>query len=342
MCGDQSFLYLHMRITLFCLLNLLYLGLSAQLFPELGAQRAGISALTFLKIEVSPRSAALGSANICLTGDAYSTYTSPATAAEVETFSVAASNTFWVADMNYSFLSAIMPSRIGNFGVSLSALNSGPMDVRTTFQPLGTGEKFYANYYTAAFTYSQQLTEQFSYGLTAKYVHEQLAEFSAGTAMFDLAFLYQTDIKELRFAVMVQNFGLNSSLSGEIDNPSGFNDLGFTLDDYPAPTLFKLGVSFVPYRSEEKNQSLTAMLQLNHPNDNAENLRMGLEYNYRDLLFLRAGYKINVQDQPNPTAGLGVRMRIGKHPLMMDYGFDPMQFVGVIHRVGLSFSVNKS
>lgn len=316
------------------------LSAQAQLFPNLGGQRTGISSLTFLKIEVSPRAAALASSNIALDGDAYSTYTNPATLADVQSFSLAASNTFWAADINYAFLSAALPSKVGNFGVSVSALTSGAMERRTVFQPEGTGEFFYATYATAGLTYSQQLTDQFSYGVTAKYVREQLAEFSANTVVFDLGFVYRTDFKELSFAVMLQSFGFGSTLSGSVNDPDTFNPKDLDLQSYPAPTLFKLGASMVPYRDD--TQALLVSLQLNHPNDNAENIRLGLEYDYKSLLFLRAGYKINVEDQNRPTAGIGLRMRLGRHPMIMDYAVDPMKYLGWIHRVGLSFSVNKS
>ena len=329
-----------MRLIIPCLLFLLPLSLCAQLFPALGAQRAGISSLTFLKMEVSPRAAALAGANVCLSGDAYSAYTNPATIAEVSSFSLAAANTFWVSDINYAFLSAIVPTKFGNLGFSLSGLSSGPMKVRTVFQPEGTGEYFYANYLTAGLSYSQQLTDQFSYGVSAKYVYEGLAELSANTGVLDLGFLYRTDFKELRFAVMVQSFGVNSTLKGTLEQRNVLAGRPLELESYPAPTVFKLGISMVPFRNTTGDQVLTTLLQLNRPNDNAENIRLGVEYSYKSLLFLRAGYKINVKDQNYPTAGVGLRMRVGKHPLMFDYAFDPMKFLGNVHRIGLSFRMN--
>lgn len=316
------------------------LGLQAQLFPQLGAQRAGISALTFLKMDVSPRSAALGSANICLTGDGYSTYTNPATLAEVEHFALAAANTFWVADINFAYLSASTPTKRGMLGFALSGLNSGRMPVRTSFQPEGTGEYFYATYMTAGLTYSQRLTDQFSWGVSAKFVQERLAEFTANTGVADLGFLYNTDFKDLRFAVMVQSFGPNSQLKGNRDRDPVFFPKPISLDDYPAPTVFKLGISMIPWKNEAGDQSITTLLQLNHPNDNAENIRIGVEYNYKDLFYLRAGYKLNVDDQNMPTAGIGLRMRAGKHPLILDYAFDPMRYLGMVHRVGLQLHWN--
>ena len=214
------------------------------------------------------------------------------------------------------------------------------MEVRTEFQPDGTGEYFYATYLTAGLTYAKELTDRFSYGLTAKYVHERLADFSANTAVADLGFLYKTDYKDLRFAVVVQNFGVNSTLKGNFDKDSTFTVNAPSLESYPAPTIFKLGISIVPWRNEAEDQSLTTSLQLNHPNDNAENLRLGVEYTYHELIFLRAGYKLNVKDQNYPTAGLGLRMRVGRHPLLFDYGYEPMRYLGAVHRIGLSFTLN--
>jgi len=334
-----DFMAIHRLLFLFLAICLGTFPLHAQLFPELGAQRAGISALTPLKIEVSPRAAGLAGANICLTGDAYSVFTNPATMAEVEGFSIAATHTFWAADINYSYLNVGQQTKLGNFAFSLGGFNSGAMPVRTTFQPNGTGELFYAIYLMAGVSYAKQLTKQFSWGTNIRFVHERLAEFTSNTPVIDIGFLYELDIKEIRFAVMVQNFGPNSTLSGFREIDTVFNNGTPTLEPYPAPTIFKLGISMVPYRSGDGQHVLTTMLQLNHPNDNAENLRLGVEYCYRDLLFLRAGYKINVSDQRMPTAGLGLRMRMGRHPLVLDYAFDPLQFLGVVHRLGLSLSI---
>ena len=48
-------------------------------------------------------------------------------------------------------------------------------------------------------------------------------------------------------------------------------------------------------------------IQLEHPNDNSENIRIGVEYAYLNLIFLRTGYKINVLGQKAPTFGAGFK-----------------------------------
>ena len=127
------------------LLGLVPLTTQSQILPQLGGQRAGISALTFLKIDVSPRAAGMGGASICLPGDGYSTQINPASVMELDNLNVTAGNTFWVAGINHSFVSAAKPfGNIGSFGLSVATLNTGAMERRTEFQPNGTGEKFYA------------------------------------------------------------------------------------------------------------------------------------------------------------------------------------------------------
>lgn len=312
----------------------------AQLLPRLGGQRAGISALTFLKIDPSPRSAALASSNLTLSGDGFSTYVNPAAISELDDLTIAASNTFWVAGINFAYASASKKfGNIGHFGLSATSLTTGKMERRTEFQPEGTGEYFYASYTAIGLSYSKKLTDMFSFGGTLKYVNETLAEFTAHTGVLDLGFLYTTDFKDLKFAVMLQSFGTNSKLKGDYD-PVGFVPRDVATEGYPSPTIFKLAVSMVPYKTEDK--SLFVAVQLNHPNDNAENIRIGTEFEYKQLLFLRAGYKINVKDQNYPTFGMGVRMRIGKHPLMFDYAADPTRYLGMIHRIGLTFALNRS
>jgi hypothetical protein len=314
-------------------------SLRAQILPALGAQRAGISALTFLKIDVSPRTAGMAGCGVAISGDAYSTQVNPAQLVDLQGFSMAASNTFWVAGINHAFAAGALPTKkAGVFGVSVTSLTTGAMERRTEYQPDGTGEYFYASNTAVGFTWAKQLTEQFSWGVSAKYVNERLAEYTANTGVVDVGLLYKTDVKDLKFAVMLQSFGLNSKLKGNYV-PDGATVDSLALKAYPAPTVFQLGASMVPFKKE--NQSLTVGLQLNHPNDNAENIRIGLEYEYRQLLFVRAGYMLNVKDHSLPTAGLGIRTRIGKHPMSMDYSVDPTKYLGWIHRVGLTFSLNK-
>ncbi len=327
-----------MRLLL--LFFLLFSTLYAQLFPNLGVQRAGISALTFLKINISPRSAALGENTVTLNPDGYAWFTNPAAASLIyQGPAFAISHTFWFVAIQYAFASGIIPLKndaaIGGY---VAGLSSGKMEKRTVFQPQGTGEYFYATYVTAAFAYSKKLSDRFSYGLALKYINETLDQFVAHTAVMDVGFLYRLSFKDIRFGVMLYNFGPNSRLrpKKEVNLPLRQNPI--TLESFPPPTLFALGFSITPWKKDKS--ALRLFAQLNHPNDNPESYHIGLEYMHRSVLFFRVGYKINVADQPYPVAGMGIKTRIGRHPLFIDYGFMPHRYLGSVHRVGAYLQMN--
>ncbi len=328
-----------LHLGLFILILWEHQFLYAQLFPQLGAQRAGISALTFLKIDSSPRSAGMGGSQVAISGDAYAVSYNVAALADNEQINFAGANTFYVAGTNHAFFSAMVPNiKLGNFALHATSFTTGAMERRTEFQPLGTGEYFYAYNVAVGLAYAKKLTEMFSYGVSFKYINETLDRFVAHTAAIDLGFLYRTDFKDLKFAVSLQNFGPNSKLKGSKPNLPLSKDQK-ELESNPSPTNFSLGISILPIK-KEKHQLLTA-IQLNHPNDNAENIRIGIEYGFNQLLFIRTGYKINVKDQPYPTFGFGVKSSFTKHPLIIDYAVDPTLYLGWIHRIGISLYLNK-
>ena len=312
----------------------------AQVFPNYGGERAGLSALNFLKNDINPRSLGMGGASVALNGDGYSIFNNPAALADLEAVNYTLSNYFLGAGSNQSFVGAMYPNKrkTGTFAASINALNSGTIMERTEFQPQGTGREFNVINMAFGLTYAQKLSEQFSLGVTLKYVYENIADYTNHTAGVDIAFLYKTDFKDLQFAVAVLNFGSNSALSNNNnDLPVDFNrTIGIALENDILPAVFSLGVSAIPWRKDK--QSLLTAIQINHPNDNAENIRFGFEYNWADIFFARAGYKISVQGQNWPTAGIGLRAMQAGRPLYIDYSINPTTFLGTQHIIGLRFA----
>ena len=95
----------------------------------------------------------------------------------------------------------------------------------------------------------------------------------------------------------------------------------------------------VPIKTELRK--LTVMLQLNHPNDNAENMALGVEYEYNKVFFMRAGYKINVKNQEIPSVGLGLISRIGRNPLHIDYAVSSDNALSLNHTIGIALYLNQ-
>jgi len=312
--------------------------LQAQILPNLGGQRAGLATFSFLKNDVNPRSAAIGGASVAVNTEGYSTFSNPAYGADLSGVNASYSSYFVGAGVHQGYFSVIMPTENASaFGVSVNFLNSGEMDVRTEFQPDGTGQKIYASTVGVGLTYSKRLSDMFTFGTTVRYINESLAEYKNNTFTIDLGFAYQTDWKDFSFAVMLQNFGGNSTLKGdylEVD----FNRNGVPLDNYVSSSVFRLGFSMVPFKRDK--QSLAVNFELQHPSDNAENFRIGLEYEYLKLIYFRAGYKMNVEGHKWPVFGLGVRTHVGVHKLVFDYAAVPTSHLGFQNTLGLSFTIN--
>jgi len=310
-----------------------------QLIPNLGGQRTGISALDFLKLDVDPRADAMAGAQVSYQGDAYSANWNPASMTDVKGVAFATSDKVLPADVQNSYVSAMIPDkRQGCWGFTLTNMNSGAIDKTTEFQPQGTGQVVYDDDFALGVSYAKELSDMFSLGVTAKYIRQQMAEFNVNTAAIDLAFLYKTDYRDLRFAIMIQSLGPTSTLTGSFDQTS-FITQTQTTSPFSASTVFKMGFSFTPY--DDGARQFRMQFQLNHPGDNAENIAMGMEYNYLKIVSFRAGYNFNFLDHSYPSFGIGIHSHIGRNIVMIDYAFMPTNYMGNVQNIGISMNINK-
>lgn len=330
-----------MKVRLLIIAFSLSCVVKAQLIPNFGGERAGLSTLSFLKNDISPRSLGLGGASAALNGDGYSILQNPAGMYEMEGQAWAMTNSFLGAGINQAFLSAIFPlkNKTSAIGGSLNTLTTGAIEERTEFQPMGTGRIVYGTNLAAGISYSQQLSDQFALGATIKYVYENLADFTNHTAAIDVGFRYKLDVRDLQFAVLLTNFGGNSSLSGSYLASSFNRNTVANLESNTLPNVFSIGVSITAWENEQHH--ILGAFQLNHPNDNSENYRLGAEYNYLKILFVRTGIRMNVKGQAYPSMGVGVRTNIGAHSLYIDYATNPTEFLGWQHLIGLNFNINR-
>jgi long-subunit fatty acid transport protein len=303
----------------------------AQLFPVLGGQRAGISTAQFLKIGVGGRAAALGESFVAISDDASALYWNPAGLAQFKENQIIFSHNIWLVDINHDFLGAVYHLDLDNtFGISLTSLSMDKMPVTTEFAPFGNGEYFGFSDIALSVSYARRMTEQFSFGGTVKYIEETLDKLKMRGVMIDIGTYYRTGLGSTRFAVTVSNFGAELAPDGDIVLVG--NRKKSEWQSFAPPTIFRIGFAFEPYQSEE--HILTTSIQLNHPNDNSENVSVGAEYSWRRILFLRGGYKINVDEQ-DYSFGAGVNVPISIAEFTFDYAFANFERLGSAHRFSI-------
>lgn len=320
------------KILIITVLSLLSFNkLNAQLFPVLGGQRAGISTAQFLKIGVGGRASAMGDAFVAIANDASALYWNPAGLTQFSEHQIIFSHNNWVVDINHDFIGGVYHLDDANsFGIAFTALTMQKMPVTTEFAPFGTGEYFGFSDIALAVSYSRKMTDQFSFGGTIRYIEETLDKLKMRGVMIDLGTFYWTGLGTTRFAVAVSNFGNNLAPDGEVFLVGKRTVSEW--QEFAPPTVFRIGFAFEPYQDDEN--IITTSIQLNHPNDNSENVSAGFEYGWNRTLFLRGGYKFNVEEQ-NFTFGAGVNVPISIAQFSLDYAYSNFSKLGSAHRFSI-------
>lgn len=317
---------------------------AAQLVPNLGGQRAGISAFQFLKIGVGARGVAMGEAFVAVTNDASSLFWNPAGLVQTPDNEVFVAHTEYLADIQHEYLGAMYHVTDADvIGLAFTALHMDDMEITTETQPLGTGRYFGFGDVGIGLSYARKMTDQFSFGATVRYVEETLDALKMRSVMVDLGTYYWTGLGTARFAVVISNFGSDVTPAGTVTPADGtpINDF----QSFSLPTLFKLGFAMEPLLTDE--QRVTASVQLNHPNDNAENVRLGVEYAWQNTLFVRGGLKRTIgqrllaadeTSEESFTLGAGFRVTTTVSTVTADYAFADFGRLGALHRFSVTLS----
>jgi len=101
------------------------------------------------------------------------------------------------------------------------------------------------------------------------------------------------------------------------------------------PTIFRVGTSADLIKSAD--QRLLGSLEFSHPPDNSERLNLGVEYGFRNYVFLRGGYNINY-DAEGIAGGVGFHFPVSvAGQADLDYAYTDLKDLGGTHRFSLKF-----
>lgn len=322
-------------LTLILFLSFFHVGkIGAQLIPNLGGQRSGTAAVQFLKIGVGARAVGMGESFVAVANDASALFWNPAGISAFQKNQLLLSHINWLVDIKHDFIGYVHHlDGTNSIGVSFSALYLDEMQETTEYQPFGTGNYFSFGDIGVGLTYGRKMTDRFSFGITLKYFQETMAEVKMHGMMVDLGTFYWTGFGTSRFAVCVSNFGNQVKPTGSYINRDGMKIDKF--QSFSPPTIFKVG--FAAELCQTLTNRLTTSIQLNHPNDNAENVNLGFEYSWREYFFLRSGYKLNVDEETfSVGAGFNVPMKI--IDLAVDFAYSNFGRLGDVTRFSILMS----
>jgi hypothetical protein len=303
----------------------------------------GTSGAQFLQIPVGARPAAMGGAYISQANDAAAVFWNPAGIVHVAANEVLFGHTSWWATVELNHAAYVLTLEdVGSFGVSLTSLTMDRMEVTTELEPEGTGTFFDAQDLMIGLTFARRLTEDFSVGITAKYINQQIWNESAGGIAFDVGTQYHIGFRDLTIAMSMTNFGPDMTYDGldlnrKVDENPSVPDNRLTPaqlapEAYALPLHFQVGLSMTAYSTEDFGVVVAA--DVTHPNDNDERINVGAEARVLEYLFLRGGYRFGY-DTETGTFGAGVKAPLGDARVMFDYAYALYDLLPDVHRFSL-------
>lgn len=317
------------------LLPLLAPALRAQeLVHNFGEERAATTVLNFLKIGVGARAEGMAQAFVGVADDASALYWNPAGISSLKGNHVALHHLEWPADIDYTWLGytrELNPNL--HVGLAYGQLATDEMAVTTEDHPDGDGRSFYFTDQFLQATGAFQLTNQFSCGVSVRYVREDIAEVTMDGLLLDVGTHYRTGWKDLAVAVSLVNFGGQFTPEGSW-TPAEADARARGYEDFSAPTIFRLGSSMHLLQIED--HSLLGALQINHPVDNSESYDLGFEYDWRHATFLRAGWKFN-GGQESWTAGAGLSFEHWGLGVRLDISYSEFGLLNNSRRLSTQF-----
>ncbi|HXI21169.1 MAG TPA: PorV/PorQ family protein [Gemmatimonadales bacterium] len=309
------------------------MGLAATTVVPLAAQSQtdntgyGGTSAEFLLLGAGARGAALGGAYSALTNDVTALYYNPAGLAQMSRPQAMVSTYSYVASTRYSWVGIAMPMGGGAraLGLSVGSFGFSDQPVYTLENPDGTGETYSVSETFLAGTYSQNFSDRFSAGFTAKMVTDHLGSTAAtGFAVdFGTNFHAMVGDRPIRAAFVIQNLGTNlkhdgSALEtgvtrqpplGTVNIPQELQPVRLKTSSWGMPVQFRVGVAL-----DVLNQGMNRVAVLGEftqPVNTKPGAGAGLEWALSNVgnsgfsLAARGSYTLQPDNKLDPGNGAG-------------------------------------
>lgn len=316
--------------------------------PVAAQTKTGTTIGTFMLIEPGARIAAMGNAGVSLGGGLEAAYYNPGAIGRLEKHQASLSHSEWIAGIDFNHVAVSFPlGGAGSLLGTVTQLGSGDIDVRTTTQPLGTGERYDVSDVAIGLGWGRPITDRFTAGAQVSWLQERIWNSTMSTLVFHLGTLYTLSDGGVVLGASFSNLGIGGGFSGSDlrvtydqdpdvngDNPALPADI-YT-EDHAVPVLLRFGAS-IPVRIDPRNSLCFAMDAL-YPSDNSQSLNLGGEYAYKELFALRAGWQNLFKEDAEGglTLGAGVTGDLNNAlGFRFDYAYADMGRLEAAHRMTL-------
>ncbi|MGE5409726.1 MAG: PorV/PorQ family protein [Clostridiales bacterium] len=283
---------------------------------SLKAQTAGNTGLTFLKIGFGARNISMGDIGTVSANDVSALFYNPAYFAESNSTELFFSHNQWIQDVR----SEIFGASISVLGIPLAfGINTTTVsDIEIRTMPGQADAKFNASYFAGSISTGFHLTENISFGATAKYLYEGLLADEANGLGFDFGAIYKTPLEGLNLGAVVRNLGSMNELRKQATKlPTDIRfGAAYNYDLININSVLNLGAEFQKYTGSDESH-----------------VNLGAEIIYEDMVSLRAGYQQGFENR-GFSAGLGIKW----YNLGFDYAVTPFSLdFGTSHTISIKF-----
>lgn len=306
-----------------------------------GGNRIGTAGAAELLIPVGPRGIAMGEANAATSYGLESLFWNPAGVAKMNNSSqLIFSHMSYIADIGVEY--GAVAANFEGFGalaLSIKALSVGDIPVTTTQNPDGTGATFSPQMIVAGLSYSRQLTDNISVGLTSNFISETMGNVSANGVAFDVGVIYDNlaDFEGFSLGVVLKNIGpqmtydgtgllVQASVVGDLKRPPAYYSVNAA--PFELPSNFQLALGYKRAIDQMNTLQFSGIYQNN--NFSGDEAKLGAEYGYNNMFFVRAGYQLAVQESDDYiygfTAGAGINYNIEGFSIKIDYAYRYAQY----------------
>jgi len=272
------------------------------------ADKEGTCGGVLLTVPVGPRSSAMADAFTAVDDDLNCIYSNPAGIATLKKSKTSFIYQRNIADDSFGVVDIGAPLNGGALGGSLIYYTAGNINLIDT----GLNEKTVnaQRDYIATLTYGFKAFDNFYIGTNERLLHSTLVdEFSALVFVFDVGALYKR--RDFNFGLALKNIG--SKLKYDVKGDS-------------LPFEVAAGAAYA-------YKNLLATADVKKTLDDSFKGSIGAEYNIKNVIALRSGYKINY-DLDTFSGGIGLFI----NNFELDYALSSMNELGYAHRVSLGWN----
>lgn len=273
---------------------------------------AGSSAMEFLNIGVSARSAATGGAFSAISDGPSSVYYNPAGLSRADNFQIAGMHAEWFQDLRYEYIGLALPvGRAGGLGFSFSYLSFG--DIEGYSETNASIGNISAYDMAATLSYGHRITPDLSIGLGMKAIGEKLDNVNAFGFAGDFGLQYR--FGNYLGGISVMNVGPK---------------IKYESSSSPLPSTVNTGISYFPLGG-----NLALMTGLAAPFSGDVSFQAGLEYTHQNLMILRSGYDSQNSFDNKSGLSFGGGLNLSMHSL--DYAYNVNSLMGGTHQISFIF-----